>query len=239
MFTPWPYSDLYREMEDKVEVFDFEKYNFVTPIMKPKNMDRGELLDAVMNNYRRFYMRRSLFHYPWQKDPLKRRYLLGCLKAFLKSAFERRFYNLGKVGYLGPQTIKKLKWHFDSDKKLDEKVDFGDVNAWKGRTKRKEEEAEARMKAAEKGLGLETGKKKPLTEAEKEAVIADLKAREAALAAAAAACGGGGDQQMTEEEMEAALSRGSRALQDAATASPSRAAGDPQMAEADIPSLRP
>jgi hypothetical protein len=95
------------------------------------------------------------------------------------------------------------------------------------------------MKAAEEGLGLRpSGPKKPLTEAEREAVVADLKAREAALAAAA--CGGGGDQQMTEEEMEAAMasSRAGQALQDAATASPSRAAGNPQMEPDDIPVLR-
>jgi len=192
MFTPWPYSDLYREMEDKVEVFDFSQYNFVTPIMKPKDMERGELLDAVMNNYRRFYMRRSFFHYPWIKDPVKRRYLLGCLKAFLKSAFERKFYNLGKVGYWGPQTIKKLKFNFDRSRKLDEKVDFGDVAAWKERSKRKEAEAEARMAAAEVGLGLNDAKG-----------AEQLKAREAAMAASA--CGGGGDQQMTDADMDAAL----------------------------------
>ena len=100
-------------MSDKVEVFDFEKYNFVTPIMKPKAMDRGELLDRVMNNYRRFYMRKSLFPYPWAGTGQRRRYLLGCLKAFLKSGFERKFYDLGKVGYWGPQSKKKVDFHFD------------------------------------------------------------------------------------------------------------------------------
>ena len=35
MYTPWPFSDLFQELGDKVEVFDYEKYNFVTPIMKP------------------------------------------------------------------------------------------------------------------------------------------------------------------------------------------------------------
>jgi anaerobic magnesium-protoporphyrin IX monomethyl ester cyclase len=57
-------SPLFQELGDKVEVFDFEKYNFVTPIMKPEAMDRGELLDRVMNNYRRFYMKKALFHTP-------------------------------------------------------------------------------------------------------------------------------------------------------------------------------
>ena len=47
MYTPWPFSDLFQELGDKVEVFDFAKYNFVTPIMKPDAMERGELLDRV------------------------------------------------------------------------------------------------------------------------------------------------------------------------------------------------
>jgi anaerobic magnesium-protoporphyrin IX monomethyl ester cyclase len=102
MYTPWPFSDLFQELGDKVEVFDFEKYNFVTPIMKPDAMDRAELLDRVMNNYRRFFMNKSFFQYPFEKDKVKRKYLMGCLKAFLKSGFQRTFYDLGRVGYWGP-----------------------------------------------------------------------------------------------------------------------------------------
>jgi hypothetical protein len=75
-------------------------------------MDRGELLDRVMNNYRRFYMKKALFHYPWRGTGFRRRYLLGCLKAFLKAGFQRTFYDLGKVGYWGPQS-KKVDFHFD------------------------------------------------------------------------------------------------------------------------------
>ena len=86
MYTPWPFSDLFQELGDKVEVFDFEKYNFVTPIMKPDAMDRGELLDRVMNNYRRFFMNKAFLQYPWTRDRTRRRYLMGCLKAFASRA---------------------------------------------------------------------------------------------------------------------------------------------------------
>jgi anaerobic magnesium-protoporphyrin IX monomethyl ester cyclase len=116
MYTPWPFSDLFQELGDKVEVFDFEKYNFVTPIMKPDAMDRGELLDRVMNNYRRFFMNKSFFQYPWEKDPFRRKYLMGCLKAFLKSGFQRTFYDLGRVGYWGPQTKKTVDFGFDAQR---------------------------------------------------------------------------------------------------------------------------
>ncbi len=113
MYTPWPFTPLFKELGDKVEVFDFEKYNFVTPIMKPEAMDRAELLDRVMNNYRRFYMKKALFHYPWRGSGYRRRYLLGCLKAFAKAGFQRKFYDLGKVNYWGPQSKKNVDFKFD------------------------------------------------------------------------------------------------------------------------------
>ncbi len=118
MYTPWPFSDLFQELGDKVEVFDFEKYNFVTPIMKPEAMDRAELLDGVMANCRRFFMRKSFLHYPWTRDKTKRKYLMGCLKAFLKSSFERKFYDLGRVGYWGPQSTKKVDFAFDASRTM-------------------------------------------------------------------------------------------------------------------------
>ncbi len=113
MYTPWPFTPLFQELGDKVEIFDFSKYNFVTPIMKPEAMDRDELLDRVMNNYRRFYSKKALFHYPWRGTGYRRKYLLGCLKAFMKAGFARQFYDLGKVDYWGPQSKGKLNFNFD------------------------------------------------------------------------------------------------------------------------------
>ncbi|GAB5414608.1 MAG: magnesium-protoporphyrin IX monomethyl ester anaerobic oxidative cyclase [Congregibacter sp.] len=118
MSTPWPFTPLFQDLGDKVEVFDFSKYNFVTPIMKPLAMTRAELLDRVMHNYRRFYMRKALFHYPWRGTGFRRRYLLGCLKAFLKAGFQRSFYDLGKAGYWGPQSKDKVDFHFDESRKI-------------------------------------------------------------------------------------------------------------------------
>jgi len=118
MYTPWPFTPLFQELGDKVEVFDFSKYNFVTPIMKPEAMDRATLLDRVMANYRRFYINKALFHYPWRGTGFRRRYLLGCLKAFLKAGFERKFYDLGKHNYWGPQSKAGVDFHFDDSRKI-------------------------------------------------------------------------------------------------------------------------
>ena len=131
MYTPWPFSDLFRELGDKVEIFDYEKYNFVTPIIRPEAMDRTELLDRVMRNYRRFYARKTLFSYPWLRDRAKRRYMLGCLKAFARSGFQRTFYDLGRVGYWGPQSKKRVDFGFDPSRRRDESTrSAADASAW-------------------------------------------------------------------------------------------------------------
>jgi anaerobic magnesium-protoporphyrin IX monomethyl ester cyclase len=175
MYTPWPFSPLFQEIRDQVEVFDFSKYNFVTPIMRPKALTRGRLLNGVMKNYRRFYMRKALFHYPWRGTGFRRRYLLGCLKAFLKAGFARTFYDLGKAGYWGPQTKDKVHFDFDESRTVAE----AQIEDW-------EAAADRAARAAER----------------REAVRAQGKARAAERLAAVKACGGG-DLQMDDSRATA------------------------------------
>lgn len=154
MYTPWPFTPLFQDLRDQVEVFDFSKYNFVTPIMKPAAMTRGELLDGVMKNYRRFYMRKALFHYPWRGTGFRRRYLLGCLKAFLRAGVGRTFYDLGKAGYWGPQTKGKVDFHFDETRTIAE-AQMADWDATADRAARARERqlalrAQGKARAAER-----------------------------------------------------------------------------------------
>ncbi|WP_372891697.1 magnesium-protoporphyrin IX monomethyl ester anaerobic oxidative cyclase [Rhodosalinus sp.] len=142
MYTPWPFTPLFQELKDKVEIYDFSKYNFVTPIMKPAAMERGELLNGVMKNYRRFYMQKALFHYPWRGTGYRRRYLLGCLKAFMKAGFARTFYDLGKAGYWGPQSKDKVDFHFDETRQIAE-AQMEDWEAAADRAARAKERREA------------------------------------------------------------------------------------------------
>jgi anaerobic magnesium-protoporphyrin IX monomethyl ester cyclase len=55
--------------------------------------------------------------------------MLGCLKAFAKSGFERKFYDLGRVGYTGPQSLDKVDFGFDATRELsrDQIVEFSSV----------------------------------------------------------------------------------------------------------------
>ena len=97
IYTPWPFSDLFKELGDRVEVRDYSKYNFVTPIIKPDNMEREEVLKGVLKSYARFYARKTFFSYPWIKDPYVRKYMLGCLKAFAQTTLTKRFYDIDRV----------------------------------------------------------------------------------------------------------------------------------------------
>ena len=180
MYTPWPFTPLFQDLGDQVEVFDFSKYNFVTPIMKPDAMDRGELLDRVMNNYRRFYMKKALFHYPWRGTGFRRRYLLGCLKAFAKAGFQRTFYDLGKAGYWGPQSKKKVDFHFDTSRTI-ARAQLDDWQSMQDRAA----QARARKQAGS-------------------ADAYDMLATDTATAAESVKACGGGDRQLSDAQPDAA-----------------------------------
>jgi anaerobic magnesium-protoporphyrin IX monomethyl ester cyclase len=115
MFTPWPFSELFEDVGDKVEVRDYSHYNFVTPIMKPDNITREELLQGVLRNYARFYLHKAV-EYWFEKDAFKRRYLLGCLWAFAKTTLNKRFYNLKRIKQKGLHT--EIDFGFDESKIL-------------------------------------------------------------------------------------------------------------------------
>ena len=115
MYTPWPFSELFQDLADKVEIRDYSHYNFVTPIIKPDNMTREEVLKGVLRNYARFYSWKFI-EYWFEKDSFKRRYLLGCLWAFVKTTLNKRFYNLKRVKQKGLHT--EIEFGFDQSKIL-------------------------------------------------------------------------------------------------------------------------
>ncbi len=54
--APWPYSDIYPELEPYIEEFDYSKYNLIEPIVKPINMTREQLNKFLLGAFREFYM---------------------------------------------------------------------------------------------------------------------------------------------------------------------------------------
>ncbi len=115
MYTPWPFAELFQDLEDKVEIRDYSHYNFVTPIIKPDNMTREAVLQGVLRNYARFYGWKFL-EYWFERDSFKRRYLLGCLWAFVKTTLNKRFYNLGRIKRKGMHA--EIDFGFDESRIL-------------------------------------------------------------------------------------------------------------------------
>ena len=115
MYTPWPFAELFQDLEDKVEIRDYSHYNFVTPIIKPDNMTREEILKGVLRNYARFYSWKFL-EYWFTRDAVKRRYLLGCLWAFVKTTLNQRFYNLKRIKRKGMHA--EIEFGFDESRIL-------------------------------------------------------------------------------------------------------------------------
>jgi len=68
-----------------------------------------------LRNYARFYSWKFL-EYWFERDPFKRRYLLGCLWAFVKTTLNKRFYNLSRVKQKGLQT--EIEFGFDESRIL-------------------------------------------------------------------------------------------------------------------------
>lgn len=56
--TPWPYSDLYAAVADRVEETDYSRYNLVNPIIKPDGITRQELAGLLRAAFARFYSHR-------------------------------------------------------------------------------------------------------------------------------------------------------------------------------------
>lgn len=116
MYTPWPFAELFEELSDRVEVRDYSKYNFVTPIIQPDAITREQVLKGVLKNYARFYLRKTFLEYPWIRDRFKRRYMLGCLKAFARNTATKKFYDLERLKYNG--LTAQVDLGFDESKVL-------------------------------------------------------------------------------------------------------------------------
>lgn len=102
--APWPYAEIYPELKPYVEVFDYSKYNLVTPVVKPKQMTLEELNRELLNAFRTFYMKK--FSQLDRMSKFKRDYLLAVAKLFVEYSYlAQEMKNLSKEI---PEEIRKL-----------------------------------------------------------------------------------------------------------------------------------
>lgn len=97
--APWPYAELYPELESYVSTKDYRKYNLVEPVIKPKNMTMEELERELGKAAQKFYMHK--FQHldkltPWKQEfmvsvlniLINHSYLAGQMKAAMKDGKE-------------------------------------------------------------------------------------------------------------------------------------------------------
>lgn len=101
--TPWPYSDLWAETQDRIVVTDYSRYNLIEPIIEPNAMTLREIDEAIIRCYRDFYMPKMAAFNAFP-DEFRRRYMLSSMKLIMKSSFI-----VEKVGRLGiPAAMAKI-----------------------------------------------------------------------------------------------------------------------------------
>jgi anaerobic magnesium-protoporphyrin IX monomethyl ester cyclase len=97
--APWPYADLYPQLEEYVFTKDYSKYNLVEPVIKPKNMTMEELERELGKASQKFFMHkfRNLHELsPWKQEFMlsvldilvNHSYLAGQMKAAMKDGRE-------------------------------------------------------------------------------------------------------------------------------------------------------
>mgnify|MGYP001819694581 CR=1 FL=1 len=105
--APWPYSDIYADREPYSESHDYEDYNLVAPVVKPKAMTRDELMEEIIDCYRRFYMGK-LKKVPFMTKT-KRDYFTVTMKLLMENSYLRQF--MGGLGKM-PAEVDELVTRF-------------------------------------------------------------------------------------------------------------------------------
>ncbi len=101
--APWPYADMYADLEPHIVSRDYEDYNLVAPVVKPIAMTTDELMAQIIDCYRRFYMGK-LAKVP-SMSKAKRDYFLVTMKLLMENSYLKQF--MGGLGTM-PEEVKRL-----------------------------------------------------------------------------------------------------------------------------------
>lgn len=103
--APWPYADIYKELEPYIEVRDYRKYNLIDPIIRPKGMTLEDVDRAIVDGYRRFYMGKFM-EMLTTGDKFKKHYMMSAMQRMMNNSFIRK--KLGMLGGEMPEEIKRI-----------------------------------------------------------------------------------------------------------------------------------
>jgi len=83
--APWPYAELYPQLEEYVATTDYRKYNLVEPVIKPRNMTMEELGRELGKASQRFFMHK--FQNLHRLTPWKQEFMLSVLDLLINHSY--------------------------------------------------------------------------------------------------------------------------------------------------------
>jgi anaerobic magnesium-protoporphyrin IX monomethyl ester cyclase len=83
VITPMPFTPLYEETKDRIRVFDYSKYNLMTPIIEPYAMSLDDVYRALARCYMGFYGQK-MSEVAALDDGFKRRYMMSAFQQMMK-----------------------------------------------------------------------------------------------------------------------------------------------------------
>ncbi len=89
LITPMPITPLHQQMKDRIRVFDYSKYNLMTPIIEPYAMSLDEVSRELARCYMTFYGNK-MKEVMLLEDGFKRRYLISAFMQMMKD-FHKHF----------------------------------------------------------------------------------------------------------------------------------------------------
>jgi anaerobic magnesium-protoporphyrin IX monomethyl ester cyclase len=89
LITPMPFTPLYKQMKERIRVFDYAKYNLMTPIIEPFEMSLDQVSRELARCYMTFYGNK-MKEVVALEDGFKRRYMMSAFKAMMKD-FHKHF----------------------------------------------------------------------------------------------------------------------------------------------------
>lgn len=82
--TPMPFTPIHEQMKDRIRVWDYSKYNLVTPIIEPHAMSLEDVSRALGKCYMEFY-RHKMHEVMKLPQGYKKTYMLSAFKLMMKT----------------------------------------------------------------------------------------------------------------------------------------------------------
>ncbi|MBI4697522.1 MAG: cobalamin B12-binding domain-containing protein [Nitrospirae bacterium] len=83
--APWPYADIYNQLEPYISTKDYSKYNLIEPVVKPISMDIEEFAQELLNATRFFYMNK--LERLELMSPYKKEFMLSVMKLLMDHSY--------------------------------------------------------------------------------------------------------------------------------------------------------